>query len=178
MKKITDFFWSLFSDLCIMIGVMLLLFNYVILNGVVNGESMLPTLVNNQRVLADQITYSFSEPKRFDIVAVQFPNVDSMYVKRVIGLPGEKIMYVGGKLYVNGEEVAEPFLPADARTGNFNTLRLFPTTNGVIPENNYLVIGDNRNNSQDSRVLGTLEKEAILGRLRVSFFPLDRIGIV
>jgi signal peptidase I, bacterial type len=174
IKDICDFI----SDVCIMIGVVLLLQQYVFSVGQVFGKSMEPNLTESQKLIVDRVTYRFAEPHRFDIVAVKFPDADSYWVKRVIGLPGEKVEYIQGKLYVNGEMIEESFLKNNVFTKDFSTISFFPNSNGIIPDDNYLVLGDNRNNSMDGRIMGTLSKKDILGVARISIYPFDKIGFL
>lgn len=176
-KKLASFL-DLVSDFLIIVGVVLLMNQYVVSNGEVLGTSMEPNLTQGQRLIIDRISYQVTEPNRFDIVAVKFPTETSYWVKRVIGLPGEKVEYINNQLYVNGEKVVEDFLQNTVVTNDFSTVQLFPETKGVIPENQYLVLGDNRGNSKDSRMVGTIAKENILGVARFSIYPLDRLGLL
>ena len=166
------------TDVVIVVGVVLLLQLHVFSLGQVFGRSMESTLIENQRVLVDKVSYRFTNPNRFDIVTVKFPTEKEYWVKRVIGLPGEKIEYRNNQLYVNGVYVEEDFLDSRVVTTDFSTMKFFADTDGVIPEGNYLVLGDNRNVSKDSRIVGTIQKKDILGIVRFSLFPLDRIGFL
>ena len=130
----------------------------------VDGSSMLNTLENNEFMIATKFDYLAGDPERFDVVICDYPNTDDgMYrVKRVIGLPGETIELKKGELYVNGEFV-EP---------NFETF--------TVPEGHYFVMGDNRNNSKDSRspMVGALERKMIKGHVRCVVFPLSKARIL
>ena len=112
-------------------------------------------------------------PERFDIVICDYPNTDDgMYrVKRVIGLPGETIELRGGELYVNGEHIEQNFemTPNETNFGPF-----------TVPEGHYFVMGDNRNNSKDSRnpMVGALERKMIKGHVRCVVFPLNKARIM
>lgn len=168
------------SDAVLIIGVCLLLTQFVFSIGSVSGASMQSTLIDGQKVIVDRLTYRIGDPKRFDIVMVKFPNEESYWVKRVIGLPGEKIEYIGNKLFVNGQVVQEDFLDPTTITAVFRSLTLFKDSAGVIPDGQYLVVGDNRSNSDDSRnpKNGAISKENIVGVLRVSVYPFDRFGLI
>lgn len=167
------------SDILIIAGVVFLLTQYVVSIGTVSGKSMETNLVDSQKVLVDKVSYIVTKPKRFDTVVVKYPGEEDYWIKRVIGLPGDLVEYRNnGRLYVNDVLVEEPFLSEDVATGFFTTKKLFPAEAGIIPEGQYLVIGDNRNNSTDSRVMGTISKSDILGVARLSIFPFDRIGIL
>ncbi len=136
----------------------------------VDGSSMLNTLENNEFMVATKFDYLFGDPERFDIVICDYPNTDDgMYrVKRVIGMPGETIELREGKLYVNGEYVEQTFdmTPNETNFGPFE-----------VPEDSYFVMGDNRNNSKDSRspMVGPLNRKLIKGHVRAVVFPLNKM---
>ena len=129
----------------------------------VNGESMDSTLHDGDIMLLDEVSYRFSDIQRFDIVVIH--REDEYLIKRVIGLPGEKIKYVDGKLYVNGKYVKEDF--EHKKTNDFFA---------IIDEENYFVMGDNRTNSTDSRSFGTVSRDQILGKTSLTIFPFSRFG--
>ena len=136
----------------------------------VDGSSMLNTLTNSDFMIATKFDYLLGDPGRFDIVICDYPNTDDgMYrVKRVIGLPGETIELRGGELYVDGEHVAQDFDMTENST-NFGPL--------TVPEDCYFVMGDNRNNSKDSRspMVGPLKRSMIKGHVRCVVFPFSRM---
>ena len=136
----------------------------------VDGSSMLNTLTDSDFMIATKFDYLFSDPERFDIVICDYPNTDDgMYrVKRVIGLPGETIELRAGELYVNGEHVAQDFDMTENET-YFGPL--------TVPEGCYFVMGDNRNNSKDSRspMVGPLKRSEIKGHVRCVVFPFSRM---
>ena len=135
----------------------------------VNGESMYPTLEEGDIMILNKTAYYFNKPKRFDIVVVDMP--DEYLIKRVIGLPGEHIEYKDNTLYVDGKKVKENF--KHGVTDDFNIEELGSDT---IPENSYLVMGDNRENSLDSRELGFIREDQLLGRTSLIILPFNRIG--
>ena len=139
----------------------------------VDGQSMLNTLENNEFMIATKFDYLLGDPERFDIVICDYPNTDDgMYrVKRVIGLPGETIELRLGELYVNGEHVEQDFDMTQNET-NFGPF--------TVPEDSYFVMGDNRNNSKDSRnpLVGALDRSMIKGHVRAVVFPLSRMRLL
>ena len=135
----------------------------------VNGESMYPTLEEGDIMILNKTAYYFNKPKRFDIVVVDMP--DEYLIKRVIGLPGEQIEYKDNTLYVDGKKVKENF--EHGKTDDFNIKKLGSDT---VPEGYYLVMGDNRGNSLDSRELGFMKEEQLLGRTSLIILPFNRIG--
>ena len=137
----------------------------------VNGESMYKTLEESDIMILNKTAYYFNKPERFDIVVVDMP--DEYLIKRIIGLPGEHIEYINNTLYVDGKRVKENF--KHGKTDDFNIEELGSNT---IPENTYLVLGDNRGNSLDSRELGFIREDQLLGRTSLIILPFDRIGKV
>ncbi len=134
--------------------------------------SMIPTLQINDRVLVNKFIYRFTEPSRGDIVVFEsVDDPDTDLIKRVVGLPGDRVAVRSGRLVVNGEPQKEPF-----------TNKKFPDTSffaaTTVPKNHVFVMGDNRANSQDSRVFGPLPKKNIEGEAFLRFWPVDRIGLL
>ena len=135
--------------------------------------SMLPTLQINDRLIIDKISYDFSNPKRGDIVVfnptktLEAENFHVAFIKRVIGLPGDKVEVKNGKVYVNNLPIKENYLEArpDYQWGPV-----------VVPVNSYLVLGDNRNNSYDSHYRGFVPRQNIIGKAMFRFWPFNRIG--
>ena len=143
---------------------------FIVTPVMVSGNSMNPTLENGELLLLSKIGSNY---KRNDIVVINYDNgiVEEKLIKRIIGLPGEKIEYKNGMLYVNDEYMVDPFA---YDTYDFSTLVL----GDIIPENKYLVLGDNRGNSIDSRMIGLIDKNDIEGKTSIRFYPLDKIGKV
>lgn len=135
--------------------------------------SMLPTLEINDRLIIDKLGYRFKDPQRGDIVvfsptpALQQENFKDAFIKRVIGLPGDTVEVKGGKVYVNDELLTEQYIKEQP---NYDYGPV------VVPENQYLVLGDNRNNSYDSHYWGFVPRENIIGQAVIRFFPFNRIG--
>ena len=167
-RGIIEFFKDTFKY--IVVGLMvLLIFIFVVGIQQVKGPSMEPTFVEGQLVLTNKLTYRFSKVKRNDIVVVSVN--DKYMIKRVIGLPGEKIEYKDNKLYINGAIYEEKFIDTSkVITEDFST-------NGMIPQGKYLVLGDNREDSQDSRDYGFISKKNIVGKVWIRFWPLNRIKL-
>ncbi|MGJ9381390.1 signal peptidase I [Salipaludibacillus sp. CF4.18] len=149
---------------------------------VVDGESMMPTLENNDRMIVNKIGYNISEPDRFDIVVFHAPQ-NKDYIKRVIGLPGDTIEYENDVLYINGEEVEEPYLdvykevaPSKPLTGDFQLEEV--TGEETIPEGHIFVLGDNRQHSKDSRHIGVVNSEDVVGKANFVFWPFQEVRMV
>lgn len=130
--------------------------------------SMENTLLIGDFLFVNKSYFRFHKPKRFDIVVFKFPkDRRTNFVKRVIGLPGEILEIKNGHTYINGKEIAEPFIKEPMK------MAYFPPT--YIPKNNYFVMGDNRNNSYDSRYWGFVPKDLIRGRPMFIYFSW-RVG--
>lgn len=140
---------------------------FVFSTSIVEGESMSPTLEDNNKIIFNKFVYLISKPKRGDIVIIQRPLKN--YVKRVIALPGDKIQMIDHVLHINDEVSEQSFITDEAimQTGNFG-----PT---VVPDDFYYVMGDNRAISKDSRNgLGFIEEGNIIGRSEIIIYPFDQ----
>lgn len=137
--------------------------------------SMEPTLKINDRFMVDKLSYHFKNPQRGDIVVFNPPdvvlkeeNLDSdLFVKRIVGLPGDNVEVKGGRVYVNNRPLQENYI------ANKPSYTWGPRT---VPTNSYLVLGDNRNDSYDGHFWGFVPRDRIIGRAIVRFWPLDRMG--
>ena len=151
---------------------------------IVDGPSMQPTLYDRDQMIVNKFIYYLKDPDRFDIV-IFHASEDKDFIKRVIGLPGEHVMVKDNVLYINGEEVEQPFLEPRGNnqmnypiiTNDF-TLEMLPGGHEVIPEGYVLVLGDNRSNSTDSRSLGLVKIDDIVGKTNLIYWPLERIHLV
>lgn len=149
----------------------------------VDGESMMPTLENGDRMIVNKIGYKIGEPKRFDIVVFHAPEKKN-YIKRVIGLPGETLEYKNDQLYINGEPIDEPYLDAyksqiteGTLTEDFS-LKDIGVNLEEVPEGFVFVMGDNRRYSKDSRHIGFVDQKEIIGNTSLIFWPFSEIKIV
>ena len=151
-----------------------LFINYVlIINSVVPSGSMESTIMTNSRMMGLRVTYWFSDPQQGDIVVFKYPDDPSQnFVKRVIGTPGDVVQIIGGVTYVNGEVLDEPYLNETPAARNFGPYE--------VPEGHYFMMGDNRNNSNDSRYWKNtyVPREYVLGKALFVYWPINRIGIL
>jgi signal peptidase I len=135
----------------------------------VRGYSMEPTLHQEERLLVEKISYRFRQPQRGDIIVLKVAQEPIPLVKRVIALPGETVEIRQGKVYVNGQHLDEPYL-GQTPYGNMNARQ--------VPAGSIFVLGDNRNNSNDSRAFGMVPLDDILGKAWLRYWPLNQAGLV
>jgi len=141
----------------------------------VEGLSMFATLDNNDYLIANKIDYRLHAPQRGDIIILRPPTNNSTdFIKRVIALPGEKILIRSGVVYINGHRLDEPYLPE--AWVNDNNYPRNGSDGEVIPANSYFVMGDNRNRSQDSRFFGPITRDRIDGKAWFRIWPIDHFG--
>ena len=144
----------------------------------VNGGSMEPTLSDEDNLIVDKITYRFSDPERFDIIVFPFKYKEkTYYIKRIIGLPGETVQIdQQWNIYIDGEIMNENY-GKDVIQPDHIGLASQPIT---LVDEEYFVLGDNRNNSTDSRVsqVGNIKRDDIIGRAWVRIWPFDKFGVL
>jgi len=156
----------------IVIIFVILLRTFIITPIQVVGTSMMPNLENGELMLLNKFKYKVSDIKRFDIVVVNYP--DKPLIKRVIGLPNESVEFKNNTLYINGKKIDEKFT-RNGETEDFNITKIGYKT---IPKDKYFVVGDNRINSADSRILGLVDKDEILGKANFVLLPFDKFGFI
>ena len=140
------------------------------------GSSMYGTLHDNDLLVASKISYKLHQPQRGDIIVFKPPDEASRdFIKRIIGLPGERIKIANSVVYINGHVLNEPYLP-ERWTYNNN----WPQTgqDQLIPPDQYFVMGDNRNHSSDSRTFNFIDLSSILGKAEIRIWPLGQVGIL
>lgn len=169
------------STLLYLLGVICL--TYLIITFVgqrteVSGESMEATLSDGDNLIVDKITYRFRDPQRYDIIVFPFQYLeDTFYIKRIIGLPGETVQIgTDGTIYINGEVLGETYGREVIRPENVG-IAIDPITLG---DDEYFVLGDNRNNSTDSRteIVGNIHRKDIIGRAWLRIWPFESFGIL
>lgn len=165
---------ELFQWVLVIIGAVILAFlidTFVIVNAQIPSGSMENTIMTGDRVFGNRLAYKFSDPKRFDIIIFKYPDDESqLFIKRIIGLPGETVEIHDGNIYINGSDT--PLEDVDIKEpmeGSFG-----PYT---VPEGCYFVMGDNRNNSRDSRYWENtfVSEDEILGKAVFRYWPLNKM---
>ncbi len=136
----------------------------------VYGQSMEPNLHTNERLVIEKLSYRFHGPRRGDVVVLQDPGGSpELLIKRVVGLPGERVTIANGSVFVDGVAIDEPYLDQDTQGGG---------RSWVVPPFTVFVLGDNRSASRDSRIFGPVALDEILGRALFRYWPLSEIGVL
>lgn len=146
---------------------------------IVEGPSMEPNFFTGERLIVSKFTYNFGQPKRGEVI-VFHATAEKDYIKRVIALPGETVKVEGDKVYINNELLDEPYLKQAIEDAQKNG-HPYNTNNYAerkVPEGTIFVMGDNRSNSSDSRQIGFIKYEQIVGRADLIFWPFSKISLV
>jgi signal peptidase I len=168
--------------LAIAVIIAIVIRSFIFTNYIVEGQSMMPTLQDGNRLIVNKIDYDITKPHRFDIIVFHATPTDD-YVKRVIGLPGDTIEYKNDVLYINGKKVDEPYLKpykeqlvSGLLTENFTLKEI----TGVerVPKGKVFVMGDNRRNSVDSRRFGFVDMNQIVGKVDLRYWPFSEFNMM
>ena len=178
MNKVMKEFLNTAIYLLCVLGAVWLVITFVGQRTEVEGASMENTLHNGDNLIVDKLSYRFRDPERFDIIVFPFQyQANTYYIKRIIGLPGETVQIMeDGSIYINGEKMEE----------SYGREVIQPETIGraaepiVLGEDEYFVMGDNRNNSSDSRtdIVGNIKREDIIGKAWLRIWPLSDFGVL
>lgn len=176
IKQILKEVISTILYIAVVLAVTWLIITFVGQRTQVNGSSMEPTLSDHDNLIVDKISYRFKDPERFDIIVFPFQyEEDVYYIKRIIGMPGETVFIdLDGTIYIDGEALQESYgrevMLSPGRAGE-------PITLG---EDEYFVLGDNRNNSSDSRdpSVGNIHRDRIVGKAWVRIWPFHKFGVL
>ncbi len=153
----------------VIVIVVVLIRAFIITPVIVSGDSMEPTLEDRQLLLLNKLNYRLNDIERFDIVVIRREGKE--IIKRVIGLPGEEVLYRNNCLYIDGHEVKSKY---NFETDDFS-LKTICNNCTRIPDDKYLVLGDNRAVSADSRIMGLIDKEDIEGSVELSLWPIKTV---
>lgn len=159
--------WEYIKMIVVVVAAVLFVQNFIIINAKIPSESMEKTIMTGDRIFGNRLAYRFGDVERFDIVIFKFPDDESqLFIKRVIGMPGEMVEIRDGKVYIDGAETPldDSFTP-ETPLGDYGPY--------VVPEGHYFVLGDNRNYSKDSRfwVNTYVAEDKILGKAVLRYFP-------
>ncbi len=141
---------------------------------VVSGPSMMPTLEHKDNLIVDKLSYRFHDPERFDVVVFDYQD-GRHFIKRIIGLPGETVQIINGQVYIDGMLLESDIYGSEPMMNAGRAMEPI-----IVGQDEYFVLGDNRNGSKDSRVdeVGNIKKEKIEGKAWVRIWPLNKIGFV
>lgn len=181
-EKLGSLILEFIQSIVLALSVFVLLYLFVAQPNEVKGTSMVPNFQNGEYLLTDKLSYRIGVPKRGDVVVFKAPPSEPCaadeceYIKRVIGLPGDKVMVKNGQVYLNGTLLNQTFLPTDFVTeaGSF-------AQEGVeeeVPAGYYLCFGDNRSHSRDGREFGPIKAESIVGKAFFKYWPPSAVGLV
>jgi signal peptidase I len=163
---------SWLRDILFAVGTAIFIVIFVIQPVKVEGTSMQPRLVDQERIFVNRFIYRFSDIRRGDIVVFWYPrDRNKSFIKRVVGVPGDEVEIRYGSVYVNGLKVDEPYLKPEFR--DHESLH-----REIVPSGQYFVLGDHRNSSNDSRNWGYVPRELIYGKAVFRYWPMSRIGPV
>ena len=180
--SIGAFILDFIQSIVLALAVFVLLYLFVAQPNEVKGSSMLPNFVDKEFLLTEKLSYQFGIPKRGDVVIFKAPASEPCaaeeceYIKRVVGIPGDRIMIKGGQVYLNGQLLNQTFLSQGVISdpGQYAQEGVEQT----IPEGQYLCLGDNRQHSRDGREFGPIKKDLIVGKAFFKYWPLNSIGLI
>ena len=142
---------------------------------IVNGASMEPNFLNGDYLIVDEISYNIRNPRRGEVIVLRFAENPSFYIKRIVGLPGEKIQIKENKIRVFNKDNPDGFILEESYLGNIPT---YPEETLTLKQDEYFVMGDNRLQSLDSRRWGAITNNNIVGRALLRLWPLNSMGIL
>jgi len=176
-KRVSYFVWDLVKVVCISLAIIVPIRYFLIQPFYVKGASMEPSFYDHEYLIINEITYRFNEPIRGDIVVFKYPKDPSQFfIKRVVGLPGEKVEVKNGYVFVYTEEGEKKYL-----LNEHDYLPQTTKTTGdrqwLLEDNEYYVMGDNREHSFDSRTFGPVQESYIVGKVWLRGWPLDRLTV-
>lgn len=143
----------------------------------VSGHSMDNNFHDGDLIITNKVSLKFSNPARGEVIILHNPlNPDQVFIKRVIGLPNERVKLLNGQFYINDQLLPEPYLPSGLKTPGENFL--IEGAEIIVPKDQYFVAGDNRPASSDSREWGTVKRDLIIGQALIRYWPLSRAGVI
>ena len=177
IKRLTAFFLDILEVVVFAIAIFLFIYLLVLQPHKIKGLSMDPNFADGEFLLTDKVTYRFREPERGDVIVFEAPgtNGDEL-IKRILGLPGDKVSLREGDVYLNSKFLDENYISDSVQT--LGSAFLEDGQEVTVPSNQYFVMGDNRVASSDSRTWGFITKDAITGRAWIVYWPPPRVGLI
>ncbi len=177
-----SFILEFVQSIVLALSVFVLIYLFVAQPNQVKGSSMVPNFTDAEYLLTDKLSYQFGAPMRGDVVIFKAPSSEPCaedeceYIKRIIGLPGDKVMVENGQVLLNGKQLDQSFIPDNYVTdpGTF-------CQEGIevqVPQDKYLVFGDNRSHSRDGREFGPIDKSLIVGKAFFKYWPVSEMGLI
>ncbi len=168
--RLNAWVWARDVVISVFIAALIIVFLYQPVK--VEGTSMMPWLTDQERIFINKFVYKFEDIQRGDVVVFWYPmDTSKSYIKRVVGLPGETVRILNGRVFVNGRPLPEPYVVTDyVDQQSYQGVRVEP--------GHYYVLGDHRNSSNDSRSWGTVSREYIYGKAVLVYWPVDKFGIL
>ena len=178
LKQSFGVFWDFIEAIVFALAIFVVCYLFLFQPNQVKQHSMEPTYHDSEYILTDKISYRLGMPKRGDVVVFRSPkNAEVDFIKRIIGLPGEKIKIKAGKVYINGDILDESaYLDPSVYTGSESSLA--ENTESLIPDGHYFTMGDNRTQSSDSRDFGPVKPSEFVGKAFFRYWPIDRFGLL
>ncbi len=175
IKGIIDFVMDILETVAFIGSIFIVVYLFIITPNQVKGASMEPSFKSGDYILTSRVTYKLRRPDRGDVVVFKAPkNPDIEYIKRIIGLPGDKILIENGQVYVNGQALPEQYTAAATNLWEGGFIKEGTTI--IVPDGYVFVMGDNRPRSSDSREFGPVPVESIIGQVFYRYFPVDEVG--
>ena len=177
LQNIGAFFLDIIETIVVALAIFVVIYLFFVQPHQVRGASMESNFHDGEYIMTDKISYRFGDPKRGQVIIFKAPrNPELDFIKRVIGLPGERIKVQNGKVYLNGALLNETYLDSTVTTlpGSFAR----EGQDVLVPAGQYLVFGDNRPHSSDSREWGYITKDEIIGRAFFRYWPPKKVGLI
>jgi len=177
LQRIANFLGSLIETFVMAMAIFVIVYFFLVQPHQVTGNSMLPNFDDGEYILTDKVSYHLHPPKRGDVIVFKAPkNQQKDFIKRIIGLPGEKIKLEKGSVFINGEKLQEVYLPSNTVT--LPKSLMIEGQDVLVPLNEYFVLGDNRQHSSDSRDWGTVPRSSIIGKAWLRYWPIRKISLI
>lgn len=176
LGSIGSFIYSFIETVVVALVLAVVLYLFIMTPHEVVGKSMEPTYKNGEFLMANKIVYKFSEPKRGDVIIFKYSDTQD-FIKRIIGIPGDKVMIKDGHIYINDQQLDESGYLADSVVTTGESY-IHEGQTITVPEGQYFVCGDNRPNSSDSREFGPISKDRIKGKAWIVYYPFNDFRLV
>lgn len=174
LRKLGAFFMDILEVIVLAVGIFLIVYLLILRPHKIKGQSMDPNFPDGEYLLTEKVSYYKSDPQRGDVVVFKPPISEDEFIKRIIALPGDSVMILNGKVFVNDTELKEDYIKVTTNQSNF----LSEGEKYIVPEGNYFVMGDNRPHSSDSRAWGPITKKVITGKAWLIYYPFNLAGVV